>query len=332
MGLFDKIKEPVFLKDTTDAEEQINLMEEFAKTAPDDVKKKIDYDIRLIKAGIKGEENILFELKNSGMPMIIIRDLFLVSGELSAQIDFLIVTRKLSYIIECKNLFGNIEINSKGDFIRTVNYGGNFKKEGIYSPVTQNMRHLEVIRQIRRNTKTNLILKAIFDKYFEENYKSVVVLSNPKTIVNMKYAKKEIKDKVIRYDQLVEYIKNTNKKSKQEYMSERQMEELADFFLKINQKKQVDYTERYKRILETRLNLEPETSENEIQHDEKECGSILQETMPEEKIICPKCGALMVRRKAQKEPNAGNEFYGCSRYPKCRCIVNIKPENKKDIF
>ena len=170
MGLFDKIKEPVFLKDTSDADEQIKMLEEIGKTAPDDVKKLIDYDIRLLRAGIKGEENILFELKNSGMPMIIIRDLFIVSGELSAQIDFLIVTRKLNYIIECKNLFGNIEINSKGDFIRTVNYGGNFKKEGIYSPVTQNMRHLEVIRQIRRNTKTNLISKAIFDKYFEENY------------------------------------------------------------------------------------------------------------------------------------------------------------------
>ena len=331
MGLFDKIKEPVFLKDTSDADEQIKMLEEIGKTAPDDVKKLIDYDIRLLRAGIKGEENILYELKNSGMPMIIIRDLFIVSGELSAQIDFLIVTRKLNYIIECKNLFGNIEINSKGDFIRTVNYGGNFKKEGIYSPVTQNMRHLEVIRQIRRNTKTNLISKAIFDKYFEENYRSVVVLSNPKTVVNMKYAKKEIKDKVIRYDQLVDYIKNTNRKSKEETISERQMEELAEFFLKINQKKQVDYAEKYKRILEARLNLESDTYEKEIKHDEKEDNSIIKGTTPEDKIICPKCGALMVRRRAQKGPNAGNEFYGCSCYPKCKCIINIKPE-KKDIF
>ena len=88
MGLFDKIKEPVFLKDTSDADEQIKMLEEIGDTAPDDVKKMIDYDIRLLRAGIKGEENILFELKNSGMPMIIIRDLFIVSGELSAQIDF----------------------------------------------------------------------------------------------------------------------------------------------------------------------------------------------------------------------------------------------------
>ena len=158
------------------------------------------------------------------------------------------------------------------------------------------MRHLEVIRQIRRNTKTNLISKAIFDKYFEENYRSVVVLSNPRTDEKAKkvlsedrifkgiiatgdifVAKKEIKDKVIRYDQLVDYIKNTNRKSKEETISERQMEELVEFFLKINQKKQVDYAEKYKRILEARLNLESDTYEKEIKHDEKEDNSIIKE-------------------------------------------------------
>jgi restriction system protein len=32
----------------------------------------------------------------------------------------------------------------------------------------------------------------------------------------------------------------------------------------------------------------------------------------------------MVKRKAAKGANIGKEFYGCSRYPKCRGIVNIK--------
>lgn len=33
---------------------------------------------------------------------------------------------------------------------------------------------------------------------------------------------------------------------------------------------------------------------------------------------CPKCSAPMVRRTAQKGPNAGSQFWGCSRYPSCR--------------
>lgn len=39
-------------------------------------------------------------------------------------------------------------------------------------------------------------------------------------------------------------------------------------------------------------------------------------------IHCPKCSSPMVKRVAKRGPNAGNEFMGCSRYPKCRGIVN----------
>lgn len=34
--------------------------------------------------------------------------------------------------------------------------------------------------------------------------------------------------------------------------------------------------------------------------------------------VCPKCGAEMKVREAQKGPSAGNKFLGCSRYPACR--------------
>jgi len=35
---------------------------------------------------------------------------------------------------------------------------------------------------------------------------------------------------------------------------------------------------------------------------------------------CPKCGSDMVLRTSKKGPNAGNEFWGCSAFPKCRAI------------
>jgi restriction system protein len=37
---------------------------------------------------------------------------------------------------------------------------------------------------------------------------------------------------------------------------------------------------------------------------------------------CSKCGADMVIRKASKGKNAGNEFWGCSTFPKCRNVLN----------
>ena len=37
---------------------------------------------------------------------------------------------------------------------------------------------------------------------------------------------------------------------------------------------------------------------------------------------CPKCNSKMVLRTAKKGSNAGNKFWGCSQYPRCRAIVN----------
>jgi len=38
---------------------------------------------------------------------------------------------------------------------------------------------------------------------------------------------------------------------------------------------------------------------------------------------CSRCNAEMVLRKATKGKNAGNEFWGCSTFPKCRNVVEI---------
>lgn len=38
---------------------------------------------------------------------------------------------------------------------------------------------------------------------------------------------------------------------------------------------------------------------------------------------CPSCGGGMVKRKAMKGENAGQEFWGCSNYPKCKKILPV---------
>ncbi|MCL1075391.1 DUF2726 domain-containing protein [Shewanella dokdonensis] len=38
--------------------------------------------------------------------------------------------------------------------------------------------------------------------------------------------------------------------------------------------------------------------------------------------ICPKCGKPMVLRTVKSGSNAGHEFWGCSSFPKCRCILD----------
>jgi ribosomal protein L37AE/L43A len=38
----------------------------------------------------------------------------------------------------------------------------------------------------------------------------------------------------------------------------------------------------------------------------------------QEEKICPKCGSAMLLRTVKKGVNAGNQFWGCSQFPKCR--------------
>lgn len=41
---------------------------------------------------------------------------------------------------------------------------------------------------------------------------------------------------------------------------------------------------------------------------------------------CPKCGSEMSLRTAKRGDNQGGKFWGCSRYPECRGIINIDRE------
>lgn len=256
MALVDYLKEtitqkpanltkPHFYKAGSDAKRQLEQLQEIHRNASSSIKARIEQDIKMLQYGIAGEEQVAFELNNSYLPIIVLHDLHIEFDGLSAQIDYLIITNKVSLIVECKNLYGDIEVNSNGDFIRKMEYNRRRKKEGIYSPITQNKRHIEMIKKVRLTSKTNIITKALFEKYFDDNYKTVVVLANPKTVIDMRYAKKEVKEQIIRCDQLIEHIKKLMKESKNAVLSEKEMYELADFFLSLHTDNTVDYTTKY---------------------------------------------------------------------------------------
>jgi hypothetical protein len=250
MALFNKLDKPIFLKEESEAKYYISKLQELHSRAPEGLKGRIEKELKIATLGELGENNIAFELKNSGIPMYILHDICLETNELSAQIDYIVVTRKVIFIIECKNLIGNIEINSQGNFIRTYSFNGKFIKEGIYSPITQNERHLEVLKRIKKESKSNFISKMLFDKYFNDNYKSLVVLANPKTVLNSRYAKKEIKDKVIKADQLINYIKEVNSKSDLMSLSDKEMKEIADRLLALHKSSKLSFLKKYRELIE----------------------------------------------------------------------------------
>ncbi len=248
MGLFTKAIGPVFLRQCNNATDYISKLKVLQEKSTTTLKEEIEKQIAIAEYGIRGEESIAFELKNSGIDMFILQDIYLEYKDLSAQIDYIIITRKRIYILECKNLIGDIEINSDGDFIRTYQMKGKKIKEGIYSPITQNARHLQILKELRASSKGNIISKKLFEKYFDENYKSIVVLANPKTVLNAKYAKKEVKGQIVRADQLVQKIKMLDANIT-DTMSEKEMRDVAEFYLANNKEERLDYAEKYQQIL-----------------------------------------------------------------------------------
>ncbi len=315
MNIFSK-PEVIILKESNDAKEYLQKLQDLLPKAAGDVADKIEKEIAIVNAGIFGEDNILFELKNSGMNLVVLHDLYIkTKSGLSAQIDFLVVAPKCIYIIECKNLFGNIEINNNGDFIRTINYGKKYFKEGIYSPITQNERHLNVLKEMRTEN-SNALMRVFKNATFDDFFKGVVVLANSKTVVNDKFAKKEVKNKVIRADQLIRFIKENEQNSKELASSLKEMIAYGQNYLNSNVEERPEYIEKFEELVNEVGAVEESTMEKVMEQDSNAVSS-------ENELICPRCGSKLVLRTAKKGDNAGNQFYGCSAFPKCRYIKNM---------
>jgi len=75
MGLFNGIKEPVFLKERSNEERQLEKLRELEPLLNAEGQNILKKDIKYLEYGIVGEKNIAFELKNSHMPMYILERL-----------------------------------------------------------------------------------------------------------------------------------------------------------------------------------------------------------------------------------------------------------------
>ncbi|MCR4679778.1 MAG: topoisomerase DNA-binding C4 zinc finger domain-containing protein [Lachnospiraceae bacterium] len=133
-------------------------------------------------------------------------------------------------------------------------------------------------------------------------------------MLNDKYAKKEIKEQVIRADQLISYIKKIDASVADYTSSDRDMEEMANFFVSQHKANSVDYVDKYRKLVEEELTPDKEDTS---------ASDSVNQAMPATPL-CPMCGAPMILRTAKKGENKGGQFYGCSKYPKCRGIRGIK--------
>lgn len=234
------IKGPTWLKEFNENNKQLEYLKILSGKVYSEKKNLIDRDIMYLTYGIEGEKNVSYEIKNSYIPMLALHDIRIEDGESVAQMDYILITKSFILVLETKALSGDITVNESGEFIRYFKNkeGKVYRKEGIYSPVAQNERHVRVLTDYLKKNK-------MIKKY---PIYSCVVIANSKSVINKYKAPKEIKSQIIKYDQLTSFIKEklNYHKIKQDFKVLDKVEySIGKFLLENNKPIEFDYYKKY---------------------------------------------------------------------------------------
>ena len=251
MGLIDsaidafRFKDTVFYKENSDLQSKYDALKKLNEEYPNN--EELLSELFIVKKGLDGENEIAYQLKKAHIGMYVLRDIKVKHEDLTAQVDYVIITPVYTYYVECKNLVGNITVTDKGDFIREFTINGKKIKKGMYSPLRQVEAQREVIRKIWESN-SSAIKKFFASKNFDYYRRVLVVAANQDTILNTNRAPKEMKYKILRADALVRQIEyDLDHRGNDEYLeSKKSMEEMAQSYVDLSSKEEINYYDYYK--------------------------------------------------------------------------------------
>ena len=251
MGLIDsaidafRFKDTFFYKENSDLQSKYDALKKMNEEYPNN--EELLSELFIVKKGLDGENEIAYQLKKAHIGMYVLRDIKVKHEDLTAQIDYVIITPVYTYYVECKNLVGNITVTDKGDFIREFTINGKKIKKGMYSPLRQVEAQREVIRKIWESN-SSAIKKFFASKNFDYYRRVLVVAANQDTILNTSRAPKEMKYKILRADALVRQIEyDLDHRGNDEYLeSKKGMEEMAQSYVDLSSKEEINYYDYYK--------------------------------------------------------------------------------------
>lgn len=144
--------------------------------ASSEIRKRIEQEIKNIRAGMRGEQETAYELKvhfGSSKNWMIIHDLRIEHEGLVAQIDHLMIGRfLLAYVCESKHFNEGVGINDHGEF--TAFFNG--KPYGVPSPIEQNKRHILILNRFFKQGPVKLPTRMGLP--LRPELKSVILVSN----------------------------------------------------------------------------------------------------------------------------------------------------------
>ena len=208
------------------------------------------------------------------------------NGETS-EIDVVFITQKGIFVIESKNYSGWIFGDEKSVYWTVML--PNKQKNKFYNPIKQNETHIKWLGKYL-NEEIPLFSIIVFSERCE--LKKIIV-ENPDI-------------RVIKRDKLYANIRDIWNASK-DRLEEKQVNILY---------------EKLKMLTHVSEAVKQEHIAN-ISNKYKAAKDPVPSKVPKDAKICPRCGGELVIRTAKKGTNTGNQFYGCSNYPKCRYVQNI---------
>jgi restriction system protein len=235
--------------------------------------------------GVLGEFLVNFLLKTF-LPKdqySLIKNVTLPTDDGTTQIDHIVVSQFGVFVVETKNMKGWIFGNAKQKQWTQKV----FKYTGKFqNPLHQNYKH----------TQTLASCLAISN----EHIYSVIVFIGDSTF------KTQMPENVTYARGCVEYIKS---KHEIHYTAE-QVNEIVTAIeagrLTRGLKTNLDHKQHVQTIIDNKQAVESESAVEESHEP-----------------TCPKCGSDMALREAKKGNNAGNQFWGCTNFPKCRKVLSL---------
>ncbi len=213
----------------------------------------------------------------------------------TTEIDVLMLCSKGIFVFESKNYSGWIFGNEKQkNWYQTLPTGkGRSRKESFYNPILQNHSHIRHLEQF---------LSKPVPMY------SIIVFSERCTLKSVEIQDESVKV-INRYD-VFNTISKTLSNLPNDILNESEITEIYELLY--------PYTQINESIKEQHIGNIKQKTAAKIQVTAN--SALTSKETTDDVKICPKCGGQLILRTAKRGEQAGQHFYGCSNFPKCRYI------------
>lgn len=193
----------------------------------------IKESLRRKRAGFNGERAISYYLDYlPDQDYYIFHNLRLKGGKYYFQIDYLILTRFFALILECKNYYGTLFIDSPFEqFIRKTQT----QEQGFQNPISQAKWHREqLLLFLHQNGLSELPIDFL------------VAISDPSTILKTDSSNRQMLKKMVHGYNLLERIKEIQGYHKKERLDLKRVRRLSKLLVKSHTPKEEDILKKYK--------------------------------------------------------------------------------------